>query len=409
MTAPGNTGYAHDALFYDSDAGLLAAAVPFLRAGLAAGDAVALVCHDRNIELLTDALGGDRRIRFLTPAHRIRASVAIANFRRMVEADMAAGVRRVRLLGDVVVDTDPDTVAEWGRLEAAGNIALAPYSLWTVCAYDVRALPEQVLTVGRCTHTHLLTPSARTTNAGYVEPAIFLRRVTSTGADPLGTTTPAVESGDLADVTQVIVLRDRIRIALTDLVPATALSDFVAAVSEITTNGILHGLPPTRVRVWASAQRLLCRVTDQGGGFDDPLAGYAPICGDDLRHSGRGLWLARQLCDRVEAFPTREGFTVEVASSIPLAGIEPASIARSAWIRSEVAARRTANARARAADLLQRSGQRTAAGAAIERQRQDAARTLVRLYDDAADRRRDTAQRRKSITDPGSDHSPEQT
>jgi hypothetical protein len=81
--------------------------------------------------------------------------------------------------------------------------------------------------------------------------------------------------------------------------------------------------------------------------------------GDPL-HSGRGLWLARQLCDRVEAFPTRDGFTVLVANEIPLAG-DPANTALSAGIRSEVAAHHTANARAQVADLLSRATQLNAA------------------------------------------------
>ena len=39
-------------------------------------------------------------------------------------------------------------------------------------------------------------------------------------------------------------------------------------------------------------------MRDAGSGLPDPLAGYLPP--DRRRFSGRGLWLAHQLCDSVE-------------------------------------------------------------------------------------------------------------
>ena len=43
---------------------------------------------------------------------------------------------------------------------------------------------------------------------------------------------------------------------------------------------------------------LACHVHDLGHGLTDPLVGYFPPPQEPT--SGRGLWLARQLCDSVE-------------------------------------------------------------------------------------------------------------
>ena len=45
---------------------------------------------------------------------------------------------------------------------------------------------------------------------------------------------------------------------------------------------------------------MVCTISDQGPGFDDPFAGYGPAHGEDLSRGGMGLWLARQLCDHVD-------------------------------------------------------------------------------------------------------------
>lgn len=310
----------HDVLFYGSDTELLAAAVPFLQAGLAADEAVVLMCNDRNNQLLAEALDRDPRIGVLERADvDTRTLVAIANYRRMVEERLAAGVRRVRLVGDANFGADPNTWAQWIRFEAVLNVALAPYPLWTVCSYDTRALPERILTVGRCTHPHLLTASARTVNPRYVDPATFLRQSATVHPDPLGTTVAAFESDHLTYVAELADLRADVRSTLAgSAAPHRTLSDFVAAVSEIAANAVIHGRPGVRVRVWASHRQLGCTVTDQGDGFDDPLAGYLPVRTDDPYRTGRGLWLVRHLCDHLETSRTTDGFDVRLATTIPL-------------------------------------------------------------------------------------------
>lgn len=318
MTCAAERG--HDVLFYRSDAELLAAAVPFLQAGLAADEAVVLMGNDRNNQLLAEALDRDPRIGVLERADvHTRTLVAIANYRRMVEERLAAGARRVRMVGDANFGADPDTWAQWIRFEAVLNVALAPYPLWTVCAYDTRVLPERILAVGHCTHPHLLTASARTVNTRYVAPAPFLRQSATVHPDPPGTTVAAFESDHLTHVAELAGLRANVRSALAgSAAPHGTLSDFVAAISEVAANAVVHGRPGVRVRVWASPRQLVCTVTDQGDGFDDPLAGYLPVRTDESYRTGRGLWLVRHLCDHLETSRTGDGFDVRLATTVPL-------------------------------------------------------------------------------------------
>lgn len=320
MTSAAERRYDHDVLFYGSDAELLAAAVPFLQAGLAADEAVVLVCNDRNSQLLAEALDRDPRIgvRECADVHT-RTPTAIAAYRRLVEEKLASGARRVRMVGDANFDADPDSWAQWIRFEAVLNVALAPYPLSTVCSYDTRALPEQIRTVGHCTHPHLLTASGRTVNPRYVDPATFLGRSATVHPEPPGTAAVAFESDHLADVAELAGLRHNVRSVLAgSTAPRQTLSDFVAAVSEVAANAVIHGRPDVRVRVWVSPRQLVCTGTDQGDGFDDPLTGYLPVHTDDPYRAGRGLWLVRHLCDHLETSRTSDGFDVRLATTIPL-------------------------------------------------------------------------------------------
>ena len=70
------------------------------------------------------------------------------------------------------------------------------------------------------------------------------------------------------------------------------------AASEIVDNAILHGRTPHWVHVWTAGDELLCEVQDGGDGIASPFAGMLvpPIEAGE----GRGVWIARQLCERLE-------------------------------------------------------------------------------------------------------------
>jgi anti-sigma regulatory factor (Ser/Thr protein kinase) len=71
-----------------------------------------------------------------------------------------------------------------------------------------------------------------------------------------------------------------------------------------------------RLRLWGSADRVVCTISDRGPGMDDPFAGYGPAHGTDLSRGGMGLWLARQLCDHVDVVDNGAGLTVRLTTAL---------------------------------------------------------------------------------------------
>jgi anti-sigma regulatory factor (Ser/Thr protein kinase) len=101
----------------------------------------------------------------------------------------------------------------------------------------------------------------------------------------------------------------RLRRCLTDVVRMAGLaeprrSDFVLAVHEVTGNAVQHGGGRGRARLWYADGALRCRVTDDGPGLSDQAIPAALPDPDadadaDFGEDGRGLWLARELSDRL--------------------------------------------------------------------------------------------------------------
>jgi len=73
--------------------------------------------------------------------------------------------------------------------------------------------------------------------------------------------------------------------------------ELVVAVHEIASNCVKHGGGHGRVLVWREPGRVVCEVSGPGA-LTDPLADRRLPDPDDP--TGRGLWLANQLCDLVQ-------------------------------------------------------------------------------------------------------------
>ena len=321
MNTPTGSSYRHHALFYDSPDALLDAAVPFLRAGLDAGESAVLVCRGSYNELLEEALGSDPRLTVLDQTDvYTRTANAVAAYRRMMRRHTAVNPHRLRLVGEVAFGTDPTTWNEWIRFEAVVNAALAIYPLSSVCAYDTRTLPEPVLASAELTHPLVLTSASGRPNPRYVAPALFMRQSGTPDADSWGSTSPAYAL-DLTDPSEIAGLRHQLSdIPVLAALPALTRTDLIVAAAEVVTNGFVHGRPPVQVRIWITPAQVVCTITDQGPGFDDPLAGYVPTDPSHLDRGGAGLWLARQCCDRLDLGVTSDGFTVRLSIASPGTG-----------------------------------------------------------------------------------------
>lgn len=80
------------------------------------------------------------------------------------------------------------------------------------------------------------------------------------------------------------------------------------ATNEITTNAIEHGGGDAHVVITAGIAGVSVEVNDHGPG----LPSTAPQLPQPTTPHGRGLWLADQLCDRLEVSSTTQGTTVRL-------------------------------------------------------------------------------------------------
>ena len=77
---------------------------------------------------------------------------------------------------------------------------------------------------------------------------------------------------------------------------------------------MVHGRPPATLRIWQGSGELICEVSDAGDGIKDVLAGQ--LTPPPNRIGGRGIWLARMLCDAVE-IRNGVGCTVSIHAAAP--------------------------------------------------------------------------------------------
>jgi anti-sigma regulatory factor (Ser/Thr protein kinase) len=92
--------------------------------------------------------------------------------------------------------------------------------------------------------------------------------------------------------------------------------DFVIAVSEIAANTVRHARTQGSMEIWSDAGEIICEMRD-GGVITDPTVGRLPPAAD--ANGGHGLWLVRQICDRVELQSNKNGTTIRLHMSLPTA------------------------------------------------------------------------------------------
>ncbi|WP_311560566.1 sensor histidine kinase [Pseudonocardia charpentierae] len=206
----------------------------------------------------------------------------------------------------------PPQWPEWRRLEAALNLALGHHNTWAVCAYDQRSLTAGMVEDLHATHPLIGHPARRRHGAEhrrndyYQDPTTFLGHTPDTPPDPTELTTPTVELVDPSPATARATVH---WYASQQRLPTAEVDNLVIATHEVLANAIVHGRPPTVLRLWAQLDRITVTVTDTGPGPTDPFVGLLPP--ELSNSSGLGLWLSHQLVDITRRHP--HGNTVRLA------------------------------------------------------------------------------------------------
>jgi anti-sigma regulatory factor (Ser/Thr protein kinase) len=307
--------FRHTATVVDSDRALLDTALPFLDEGLSVGDLVLLSLPRETDELLRRELGpAAASIGFDTGVTLMgaRAPDVFAHYRRLL-GEGATGVTRLRVVAQPFGLDDEQRRREQMRVESAANQVLAELPISTMCVYDSRRLPAELVASAAATHPELAAGRTVTASPDYRDPESYVRglprpREAVEDREPL---LVVDEARSLAD------LRHALAGALAPLVDdEVQLEDLRLGVSEVAANAFRHGTRPVSARMWTDGARLVCEISDSGRGFDDPLAGFIPAHGFDLSAGGMGLWLARKLFDSVDLLSERGGLTVRLSTRI---------------------------------------------------------------------------------------------
>jgi anti-sigma regulatory factor (Ser/Thr protein kinase) len=104
-------------------------------------------------------------------------------------------------------------------------------------------------------------------------------------------------------------LRMRVRREALRSVGSRRAQDVVLAVDEAATNTLMHGGEPGWLSTWEDGEAFVAEVSDNGR-LEDLCAGTSPP--GTSAPDGRGLWIIRQVCDRVELASGPDGTTVRM-------------------------------------------------------------------------------------------------
>ncbi len=297
----------HEATFYRGLDDLRKQVVPFVRDGVRRGEPVLVAMLPDRLSLLKDALGEDAAGVDFVDMAELGANPAriIPAWRRFLDDRPAHS--RVRGVGEPIwAGRRPDEIAECVLHEALLNLAFDDGPAWQlICPYDVEALPGPV--VEDAMRTHPVIGPDRERVADYRGHQLAADAFTSSlPSPPAWADTVPFGAADLAELRHIV---DRlcVRAGLADDVRG----DLVLASHELATNSLQHGGGSGVLRSWAEQDTFVVEISDSGT-ITDPLVGRD--LASDFAESGRGVWMANQLCDLVQVRSTPAGTVVRLST-----------------------------------------------------------------------------------------------
>ncbi|WP_019930198.1 sensor histidine kinase [Nocardia sp. BMG111209] len=301
--------FRHPAFFYRNSDEYLTGTMDFVRAGLAAGEPVAVSVPAAKLALLRAALGTD-----VAAVRMLDMTVEGRNPGRIIPAVLCAfadrhATGRVRIVGEPVwAGRSAMEYPACAQHEALINAAFRGRDVTILCPYDLAALPAHMIADARATHPCVIGPGGEIASAAY-DPDHIVDTYNRPLPDPPATATVlGFDGGTLA----------RVRHHATDFARAAGLSERRVAeleliVGEATTNSVVHAGGGGTLALWCADGQLCCRIRDRGH-IADPLAGRLPAALSTP--GGRGLLLINHLADLVRIHTRPEGTTLHVELAV---------------------------------------------------------------------------------------------
>ena len=152
--------------------------MPFLADGIAAGDPTLLAVPAPLQRRVQEALGDPAGLTLLAgEQYRQPFSTLQRNYQMFLDCVGTGGrwIRQIRMIGAV---PEPGIGTQWDgwvRYEAAINDLYAALPVWSICPYDTRSIPAEVLDDVERTHPYLAAVDGEhRPNPRYTEPTAFL-------------------------------------------------------------------------------------------------------------------------------------------------------------------------------------------------------------------------------------------
>jgi anti-sigma regulatory factor (Ser/Thr protein kinase) len=303
--------FRHEALLYGNDGEYLEGTVPFVEAGLAAGEPVLVAVPQERLELLRGALPVEHPLLQLADMEAMgrnpaRIIPAWADFARPL---LSCG-RTARGIGEPVwAGRSPDELTECAWHESLINMAFADADGFTLlCPYDTHGLEAEVIDEAHRTHPRVGPPEG-------IEDSPCFRADVRTCPDEALPPVPDGAEWVAFDHREHPALRRHVgAIATAAGLPGPSVEDVVVAVNEAVVNAVRHGGGSGRLCTWTRGSSFLCEIRDRGY-ITDPLAGRRrPTL---AQVGGRGLWLMTQLCDLVQIRRVEQGQALRLHISDP--------------------------------------------------------------------------------------------
>ena len=287
--------YRHEAFLYANRDEFMEGTLRFIRDAIAATEPVLIVLNASKIEALQHELRSEEEgVSFADMgAVGVNPARIIPAWHDFLVQHSRPG-RRLRGVGEPIWSArTPAELTECQRHEALLNVAFADAAFWLLCPYDMQALDASVIDEARRDHPFVRehgVPAASHTFAGvdalaapFDEPLL---------EPPANSLTFDFEEATLPEV-RTLVEACAARAGLTKVRTA----ELVLAVHEVATNSITHGGGNGSLRLWLEPDAVVVEVHDDGC-ITDALVGRTRPAVD--AESGRGLWIANQLCELVQ-------------------------------------------------------------------------------------------------------------
>jgi anti-sigma regulatory factor (Ser/Thr protein kinase) len=305
-TEPAVAGpFEHEALFYDTESAFVAGTVEFITDGLHTNEPVLVVVAADRIAALQSALGNDaERVEFADMRTVGRNPARIIPMWQEFGARHPA--KALRGVGEPVwPGRRPAELVEAQCHELLLNLAFADATdMRLLCPYDRHALTRDA--IGEAHRSH---PSLRDEQRTRVSDA-FCADIAAAALTAVLPPAPERLDALAFDGTSLRAVRRRVEEHARHFgLDTRRTADFVLAVDEVATNSVRYGGGTGVMRCWEAEDSLVCEVRDLGR-ITDPLVGRVRPAPDEI--SGRGLWIANQLCDLVQVRSDASGSAVRL-------------------------------------------------------------------------------------------------